>query len=248
MPLTVLGENVVKSALIDRLLASTALVLVLALSSQACTAQQSDNPTTASVPVPDTTLPPPLTAKDIAAPAKQAAPAKEEPKQNATASPAEPAKAATNATPVPAGDVAVADKLRELITGRQFDRLISRKADRAGIEAYYSSHNYAPIWISNNAGNDRAKAAIAYLGLADAVGLDPNDYPTPDFKPATTADALAEAELKLTASALTFARHAQIGRIHFTRVAADIQYDQVAPEPAAPAAYQYGSGSIRSRA
>ena len=173
---------------------------------------------------------PPLTAKDIEAPAKQVAPAptKEEPKQNATTAPAEPTKAATNAAPADA----VGEKLRELITGRQFDRLVSRKSDRAGIEAYYSSHNYAPIWISNNAGNDRAKAAIAYLGQADAVGLDPNDYPTPDFKSATTADALAEAELKLTASALTFARHAQIGRIHFTRVGADIQYDLVAPEPA----------------
>ena len=58
MPLTVLGENAVKSARFDRLLASTALVLVLALSGQAGIAQQSDNPTTASVPVPDTTLPP----------------------------------------------------------------------------------------------------------------------------------------------------------------------------------------------
>ena len=47
-----------------------------------------------------------------------------------------------------------------------------------------------------------------------------------------TPDALAEAELKLTASALTFARHAQIGRIHFTRVGPDIQYDLTAPEPA----------------
>jgi murein L,D-transpeptidase YcbB/YkuD len=220
----------VKSARFDRLLASTALVLVLALSSQVGAAQQTENPTTASVPVPDTTLPAPLTAKDIEAPAKQVAPAptKEEPKQNATTAPAEPTKAATNAAPADA----VGEKLRELITGRQFDRLVSRKSDRAGIEAYYSSHNYAPIWISNNAGNDRAKAAIAYLGLADAVGLDPNDYPTPDFKSATTADALAEAELKLTASALTFARHAQIGRIHFTRVSADIQYDLVAPESA----------------
>ncbi|MGC2009906.1 MAG: murein L,D-transpeptidase, partial [Pseudolabrys sp.] len=219
-----------KSARFDRLLASTALVLVLALSSQVGAAQQTENPTTASVPVPDTTLPAPLTAKDIEAPAKQVAPGptKEEPKQNATTAPAEPTKAATNAAPADA----VGEKLRELITGRQFDRLVSRKSDRAGIEAYYSSHNYAPIWISNNAGNDRAKAAIAYLGLADAVGLDPNDYPTPDFKSATTADALAEAELKLTASALTFARHAQIGRIHFTRVSADIQYDLAAPEPA----------------
>src|SRR5215475_4904880 len=205
MPLTVLGEYVVKSARLDRLLASTALVLVLALSSQAGIAQQSDNPTTASVPMPDTSLPPPLTAKDVEAPAKQVAPApaKEEPKQNATTAPAEPAKAASNATPADS----VGEKLRELITGRQFDRLVSRKADRAGIEAYYSSRNYAPIWVSNNAGNDRAKAAIAYLGQADAVGLDPNDYPAPDFKSATTPNALAEAELKLTAAALTFARH-----------------------------------------
>ena len=221
----------VKISRFDRLLASTALVLVLALSSHAGIAQQSDNPTTASVPVPDTTLPPPLTAKDVNSPAKQVAPApaaKEEPKQNATTAPAEPAKAATNATPADP----VGEKLRELVTGRQLEQLVNRKADRAGIEAYYSSHNYAPIWVSNNAGNDRAKSAVAYLGQADAVGLDPTDYSAPDFKSATTPEALAEAELKMTAAALTFARHAQIGRIHYTRVSPDILYELNAPEPA----------------
>src|SRR5262245_65409382 len=229
MSLTVLGENVVKSARFDRLLASTALVLVLVLSSHAGIAQQSDNPTTESVPVPDTTLPPPLTTKDVEEPAKHATPAaQEELQQNATTAPTEPAKAANNATPTDP----VAETLRELIACRQCDLLVGRKADRAGIEAYYNSHNYAPIWVSNNAGNDRAKAAIAYLGQADAVGLDPNDYPAPDFKSATTPDALAEAELKLTAAALTFARHAQIGRIHYTRVSPDILYELNAPEPA----------------
>ncbi len=225
----------VKSARFERLLASTALALVLALSSHAGMAQQTEKPAAASVPVPDTTLPPPLTAKDIDAPAKQAAPSaiiKDEPKQNAAAPANEPPKAATaNAAPSTTGNLVV-DKVRELITGKQFDRLVSRKADRAGIEAFYSAHNYAPLWVSNDAGNERAKAAISYLAQADAVGLDPADYPTPDFKSATNADALAEAELKLTASALTFARHAQIGRINYTRVSADIQYDLIAPEPA----------------
>ncbi len=225
----------VKSARFERLLASTALALVLALSSHAGMAQQTEKPAAASVPVPDTTLPPPLTARDIEAPAKQAAPAaiiKDEPKQNAAALASEPPKTATaNAAPA-ATDNPVADKLRELITGKQFERLVSRKADRAGIEAYYTAHNYVPLWVNNNAGNERAKAAIGYLAQADAVGLDPADYPTPDFKSATSADSLAEAELKLTASALTFARHAQIGRINYTRVGADIQYDLVAPEPA----------------
>ncbi len=225
----------VKSARFERLLASTALALVLALASHAGMAQQTEKPAATSVPVPDTTLPPPLTAKDIDAPAKQAAPAaiiKDEPRQNAAAPATEPPKAATaNAAPATTGNP-VSDKVRELITGKQFERLVSRKADRAGIEAYYGAHNYAPLWVSNDAGNERAKAAIAYLTQADAVGLDPADYPTPDFKSATNTDALAEAELKLTASALTFARHAQVGRINYTRVGADIQYDLIAPEPA----------------
>jgi murein L,D-transpeptidase YcbB/YkuD len=226
---------VVKSARFERLLASTALALVLALASHAGMAQQTEKPAATSVPVPDTTLPPPVTAKDIDAPAKQAAPAaiiKDEPRQNAAAPAIEPPKAATaNAAPATTGNP-VADKVRELITGKQFERLVSRKADRAGIEAYYGAHNYAPLWVSNDAGNERAKAAIGYLTQADAVGLDPADYPTPDFKSATNADALAEAELKLTASALTFARHAQVGRINYTRVGADIQYDLITPEPA----------------
>ena len=47
-----------------------------------------------------------------------------------------------------------------------------------------------------------------------------------------SADALAEAELKLTDAALTFARQAQTGRISFTRVGNDISFHPVAPEPA----------------
>jgi L,D-transpeptidase YcbB len=225
----------VKSTRFDRLLASTALALVLALSSHSVLAQRTETSVQTAVPVPDTSLPPPLTAKDLEAPAKQAAPViKDEPKQNAAATAAEPAKTGTvpTAAPVATADGGIADKLRELISSKQFERFVSHKADRAGIEAFYGSHNYAPIWVSNNASNARAKAAAAYLSQADAVGLDPSDYPTPEFKSGATPDALAEAELKLTASALTFARHAQIGRIHFTRVGSDIQYDLAAPDPA----------------
>ena len=74
--------------------------------------------------------------------------------------------------------------------------------------------------------------AAAYLAQVDSVGLDPNDYPAPAFKSGSNPDALAEDELKLTVSALTFARHAEIGRIHFSRVGSDIQYDLVPPDPA----------------
>jgi murein L,D-transpeptidase YcbB/YkuD len=175
--------------------------------------------------MPDTTLPPPLTLKDIEKPAAQVAPVPIA-KDAVTTPAAESAKAA----PTAGGEVG--DKLREVITSKQFDRLVPRKADRAGIEAYYSGRNYAPLWVTNNAINERAKSAVAYLAQVDTVGLDPNDYPVPNFKSGSSLDALAEDELKLTLSALTFARHAEIGRLHFTRVGSDIQYDLTPPEPA----------------
>jgi L,D-transpeptidase YcbB len=207
----------------DRLLASTALGLVLTLGSQAGMAQQLDNKKIeAAVPMPDTSLPPPLTAQDVAPKPNQAAPTE--------AAKTEAAKTET-AAPVATADSAVSDRLRELIASKQFDRSVSRKADRDGVDSFYKARNYAPLWLTAGAANERAQSAIAYLAQADAVGLDPSDYPTPDFKSAITAQ--AEAELKLTAAALTFARQAQIGRVHFSRVSSDIQFELNAPEPAA---------------
>ena len=46
----------------------------------------------------------------------------------------------------------------------------------------------------------------------------------PDFSAAKTPDDLADAELKLTASMLDYARQAQSGRVHWSRVSADIAY------------------------
>jgi murein L,D-transpeptidase YcbB/YkuD len=242
----------VKSARFNNLLASSALglVLVLVLGSQAgkaqdVLAQQSEDQVTAGVPMPDTALLPPLTAKDIepAAPAATEA-SKSEPKQEAAAPAAEPAKTEpakvepTKAASEPAAapvsataDSAIADQLRSMISGK-LDRIVSRRADREGVEQFYKARDYAPLWVSDGAADARAKAAIDYLGQVDSVGLDPSDYATPDFKSASTPEALAEDELRLTASVLTYARQAQIGRINFTRVSADIQFDLVAPEPA----------------
>ena len=229
-----------KSARFNRLLASTALGLVLVLGShagnpQAALAQQSEQQIEAAVPMPDTDLLPPLTAKDVAGtPSTPSTDIKAEPKHDAAAPAAEPATAAAvpAATPVSAtADSAVADQLRETISGK-LDRIVSRKADREGVEAFYKARDYKPLWVSDGAADERAKAAIAYLAQVDSVGLDPSDYPTPDFKSAVTANALAEDELKLTAAVLTYARQAQTGRIHFSRVGADIEFKLVAPEPA----------------
>ena len=243
-----------KCARFNRLLASTALGFVLAIASHPGMAQQAadQQKVDAGVPIPDTSLPPPLTAKDVqsegkqnaavTAPAAPATKAEPQPAQNAAApAPAQNAAAPAQSATAPAAEPAkpaavaaqaVADRLRELITSRQFDRIVGRKADREGIESYYKHHDYAPIWVANGAADTRAKSAADYLAHADQVGLEPSDYPTPAFKSDMSADQLAEAEIKLTETALTFARQAQTGRVSFTRVGNDISFHPAAPEPA----------------
>jgi murein L,D-transpeptidase YcbB/YkuD len=128
-------------------------------------------------------------------------------------------------------DVPIAEKLRELLAGK-LERLLERKKERPVVDAFYTGRGFAPLWISNGAANPRAKAAISRLKEADLDGLDPNDYATPDFAAAADRpDALAEAELKLSNAVLSYARAAQLGRVHFSRVSSDIFFNQTAPEP-----------------
>ncbi len=55
----------------------------------------------------------------------------------------------------------------------------------------------------------------------------------PKFESFSTADALANGDVRLTVSVLTFARHLQAGRIAPRRVYAQVQYPEHEPDPAA---------------
>jgi len=265
---------------VDRLLASTAIALLLALPAAGTFAGSENNPAgnastaprqqaqagnanqpAASEPAQKASNDAPaVTTKpqDAAAPAnnsteKPAAEAK--PTASAdTAQPGEPAKSAAEtkpaetkpgeakpsdtavtgtpaAAPVAAGpDAAIAEQLRELGNGK-FDRIIGSEKDRTPIEAFYSSRNYAPLWIADGKPNARATAAIGYLRHVDGDGLDPADYPVPTFAMLSAPADLADAEIKLTAAVVTYARHASVGRVHWSRVSGDIEYSTPAAEP-----------------
>lgn len=131
-------------------------------------------------------------------------------------------KAASNVAPA---DQPVADKLREML-GAKSVRYFDRKAERAAVEKFYTAREYAPMWTEGGALNSRAKGVVARLKNAAADGLNAVDYPVPDFAAATSPDALAEAELKLTASMLDYARQAQSGRMHWSQVSGDISYPE----------------------
>ena len=145
----------------------------------------------------------------------------------ASAPTAEPAKAASR---VAAADQPVADKLRDLVATR-LARYFDRKNERAAVEKFYTAREYAPLWTQGGALNETAKGVIARLKDADSEGLSAADYPVPEFAAATTPDALAEADMKLTESMLDYARQAQSGRMHWSQVSGDIQYPEHPIDP-----------------
>jgi murein L,D-transpeptidase YcbB/YkuD len=106
---------------------------------------------------------------------------------------------------------------------------VPREQDRAGVLTFYKARNFAPIWIASGKPAPRADQAKAFLKDVAADGLDPADYATPGF---TDPAKLAVDELVLTNSVITFARHASIGRVAFSRVSGAVYYDQKAPNPA----------------
>ena len=123
-----------------------------------------------------------------------------------------------------ATEAEVGNKLREIITGKQFDRLVARKPDRDAIVALYQKVRYfQPLWVAQGAASKRAKDVIEYLGTIDADGLDPKDYRMPKLN-VGSAEEQAQSELKFTETLLTYSRHAMTGRVHFSRVSPNIDY------------------------
>jgi murein L,D-transpeptidase YcbB/YkuD len=166
-------------------------------------------------------------------PAADAKPADASPGTAASA----PAAGAPTSAPAPAAAAAItgpdgpiADELRNLSNGK-FDHIIGDKKDRAQIDAFYASRNYAPLWLTDGKANAHAAAAIKYLAHVYADGLDPADYPVPNFGALSAPADLADADIKLTTAVVTYAHHASVGRVHWSRVSPDIEYTTKAPEP-----------------
>jgi L,D-transpeptidase YcbB len=208
----------------DRILASTALALILAAPLGATAAPQQPAgklATAAPTAAPATTAATPSTAAPTDQPATPPA-----------AAPSEaPAAPAVTAEPAPdpmaaldPADRAVAEKIRDLFAAKgdknadkTLDKIFSGKKERTAVEAFYQARSFAPLWLDKGVENTRGTATIARLSAADADGLDPKDYKMPAFA-GLAPDALAEADLKLTQTVLTYARHVQAGRFPYSRI------------------------------
>src|SRR5262245_17701818 len=192
------------------------------------------NPATpeTSTPVPTATSAPDTSPSQPAATEEEGG----EATPHAVATPAAPA-----APPAPVAPIVA--QLRELASGK-LDRLVGDKEKRAALDAFYSKRDYAPVWITEGKVNDRALAAIDYLGRVDADGLNPADYVVPDVSAMTDPASLAEGELALSVAVVAYAHHAQVGRVHWTRVSGDIFYDTKASTPAEVLANLAGANDV----
>ncbi|WP_156295680.1 L,D-transpeptidase family protein, partial [Methylobacterium aquaticum] len=87
------------------------------------------------------------------------------------------------------------------------------------IQAFYALGAFKAVWLTDSGWTDAAKAVIARLQAAGEDGLDPLAYPIPLLDPphARPADR-AEADLKLSAAAVLYARDARGGRIEPSRL------------------------------
>jgi murein L,D-transpeptidase YcbB/YkuD len=170
-------------------------------------------------------------AETVTAPAANDAATATPSAATATAPTAEPVKEPVKVSTVAPADQPVADRLRDMLGAKSL-RYFDRKNERAAVEKFYSARDYAPQWTQAGKLTDSGKGVIARLKDAASEGLNPTDYPVPDFAATASPDQLAEAELKLTASMLDYARQAQSGRMHWSQVSGDIQYPEHPTDPA----------------
>ena len=102
---------------------------------------------------------------------------------------------------------ALAERLQD---GVALQRLPER--ERNEIVAAYQANENKPFWIDGKGWNESGKRIVAQLGHAADDGLRPGDYPLPAFEASDKAK-LAEADIRLSALAVLYARDARGGRI-----------------------------------
>lgn len=112
---------------------------------------------------------------------------------------------------------------------------LDNRRDWAGVAAFYEQANYAPLWIEDGRLNTKARQVIFFLKRSSQDGLNPDDYRTPPLSLGMKEEAdfatLAKAESDLSHAIVTYARHAQAGRVRPKEVSKTITLTPVKPDP-----------------
>lgn len=110
-------------------------------------------------------------------------------------------------------------------------------AEQIALAEYYSVPDRKLLWIGENGLSDRGKAVVAEIAKADDYGLSAADYKLPNLSgfDANAPDAvtkLADAELKISAAVIEYARDARGGRINPQSLSKNLDPSLYLPDPA----------------
>ncbi|QFR33347.1 murein L,D-transpeptidase [Ancylobacter sp. TS-1] len=161
--------------------------------------------------------------------------------------PAVPAPAVAMPAPaaVPAPGATVPTRLAELLSG-PLVRLTPRLAEQQALVAFYTARGFQPAFTGAGKLAPLGQIALDTFAAAIVEGLNPADYAVPPL-PAAPSDAqLAEAELRLAATTLLYARHVQSGRFNPATISKDVDPRPTVPDPAAVLALVTGQPNARA--
>ncbi|MFG1426223.1 L,D-transpeptidase family protein [Roseixanthobacter glucoisosaccharinicivorans] len=207
-----------------------------AASSPSASSSSAGAPETSPAPAaPSVAAVPPSPPVDTT-PAQAAAPAASTPAPSAPTRTAAPAAPSTPTTPAPAAVAAdplapIAEQIAKLLSVPGADALVGSAKEQEALLSFYTARMDAPVFVDASGFNARGKAVLARLAAAAEDGLEPSDYARPRLSPGADPLALARAELKLAASALLYARHAEAGRFDPSRISDLIAATRTFPDP-----------------
>ncbi|MFC6491863.1 L,D-transpeptidase family protein [Ancylobacter dichloromethanicus] len=151
----------------------------------------------------------------------------------ATATPAAPASATPGvASPSPqVAEQQLPARLTEIVSG-ELARFASRPADQQALAAFYAARAFQPAFIAGDRLSPLGQAARDTFDSAAKEGLDPADYAVPPLPDGAGTALLAETEMRLAATTLTYARHVQSGRFDPKSISRDVDPTPTVPDPA----------------
>jgi len=127
--------------------------------------------------------------------------------------PGVPGIASETANPASETDPIVALVRQRLAAAVPPSRHVGDRDDYAGLVAFYAEHAGEAVWTSKTGFTARATQALSEIRKADDWGLKASAFDLPALVEGATAEALAEAEIKLGLAVLKYGRHARGGRV-----------------------------------
>ncbi|WP_267423927.1 L,D-transpeptidase family protein [Methylobacterium sp. GC_Met_2] len=133
-----------------------------------------------------------------------------------------PEAPAAEPAPAAAAPVAPTDPLGAAVSARLADpaplllRVTTKERD--AIRAFYEARAGKPLWIADGAWTEAAKAVAARLTAAGEDGLDASAYTIPNLPGKPDEKAVADADLRLSAAAVLYARDARGGRVNLAAI------------------------------